>query len=93
MMLGSREEFRVYLLKYAKRIGAEGMRGKVEELLRGLMGELGEDEEEEDGGEGGGKEGGGGKGRRREGEREWEREGIGIGGIRGRRYVGGREGS
>ncbi|KAK3110237.1 HIR complex subunit, partial [Teratosphaeriaceae sp. CCFEE 6253] len=38
--LGARDEFRVYLLMYAKRIGAEGagVRGKVEELLHGLMG-------------------------------------------------------
>lgn len=38
MLLGAREEFRLYLLMYAKRIGAEGLRGKVEELLNGLLG-------------------------------------------------------
>ena len=38
--LGAKEEFRVYLIMYAKRIGAEGLRGKVEELLRGLMGPM-----------------------------------------------------
>ncbi|KAK3716379.1 HIR complex subunit [Vermiconidia calcicola] len=37
--LSAREEFRVGLVMYAKRIGAEGLRGKVEELLTGLMGE------------------------------------------------------
>lgn len=38
MTLGVRDEFRVYLIMYAKRIGSEGLRGKVEELLRGLLG-------------------------------------------------------
>lgn len=38
MQLGARDEFRLYLLMYAKRIGAEGLRGKVEELLNGLLG-------------------------------------------------------
>lgn len=38
LQLGAKEEFRVYLDMYAKRLGAEGARGKVEELLRGLMG-------------------------------------------------------
>ncbi|KAI9840088.1 MAG: HIR complex subunit [Sarea resinae] len=38
LQLGAREEFRVYLQMYAKRLGAEGMKGKVEELLRGLLG-------------------------------------------------------
>lgn len=38
LMMGAREEFRLYLLMYAKRIGAEGLRGKVEELLNGLLG-------------------------------------------------------
>ncbi|KAK5722406.1 HIR complex subunit [Elasticomyces elasticus] len=37
-MLGAKDEFRVYLSMYAKRVGAEGLKGKVEELLRGLMG-------------------------------------------------------
>jgi protein HIRA/HIR1 len=43
--LGSKDEFRVYLIVYAKRIGAEGLRGKVEELLRGLMGRVFEDDD------------------------------------------------
>ncbi|KAK4103257.1 Hira-domain-containing protein [Parathielavia hyrcaniae] len=38
LALGAREEFRLYLFMYAKRIGAEGLRGKVEELLNGLVG-------------------------------------------------------
>lgn len=37
LALGAREEFRLYLFMYAKRIGAEGLRGKVEELLNSLM--------------------------------------------------------
>ncbi|KAL9108854.1 MAG: hypothetical protein Q9227_006385 [Pyrenula ochraceoflavens] len=38
MALGAKEEFRTYLLMYAKRLGAEGLRLKVEELLRTLLG-------------------------------------------------------
>jgi protein HIRA/HIR1 len=38
--LGAREEFKIYLSMYAKRLGAEGMKGKIEELLRGLTGDL-----------------------------------------------------
>ncbi len=38
LMLGAKEEFRLYLLMYAKRLGAEGLRLKVEELLRLLLG-------------------------------------------------------
>ena len=38
MMLGSKNEFRLYLIMYAKRLGVEGMRYKVEELLRTLLG-------------------------------------------------------
>jgi protein HIRA/HIR1 len=38
LQLGAREEFRLYLLMYAKRLGAEGARTKVEELLNALMG-------------------------------------------------------
>ena len=47
LTLEAKDEFRVYLIMYAKRIGAEGLRVKVEELLRGLMGGLYEDEDEE----------------------------------------------
>ena len=49
-MLGARDELRMYLNMYAKRIGAEGIRGKVEELLTSLAGNSifeQEDEEEE----------------------------------------------
>ncbi|OQO05116.1 Protein HIR1 [Cryoendolithus antarcticus] len=52
LTLGARDEFRVYLVTYAKRLGAENLRAKVEELLRGLMGRLYEDEEDGDDGEG-----------------------------------------
>ncbi|KAL4930146.1 putative histone transcription regulator Hir1 [Aspergillus undulatus] len=45
LSLGAREEFRLYLSMYAKRIGAEGLKGKVEELLKGLLGGLFEDDE------------------------------------------------
>ncbi|KAI0164034.1 protein hir-1 [Xylariaceae sp. FL1272] len=38
LQLGAKEEFRLYLLMYAKRIGAEGHGGKVEELLNSLLG-------------------------------------------------------
>lgn len=38
LMLGAKDEFRIYLLMYAKRLGAEGLRLKVEELLRTLIG-------------------------------------------------------
>lgn len=44
MTLGAREEFKIYLMMYAKRIGAEGLKPKVEELLRTLMGDAVEDE-------------------------------------------------
>ncbi|KAL8925983.1 MAG: hypothetical protein Q9172_001986 [Xanthocarpia lactea] len=43
MMLGSKEEFQVYLYMYAKRLGAEGLKSKVEELLRGLLGGVSEE--------------------------------------------------
>jgi len=38
LQLGSRDEFRLYLFMYAKRLGAENQRGKVEELLNSLLG-------------------------------------------------------
>ncbi len=49
LALGARDEFRGYLFMYAKRLGAEGAKGKVEELLRGLMGGIlnGKEEGEE----------------------------------------------
>ena len=45
--LGAREEFKIYLSMYVKRIGAEGLKGKIEELLRSLSDDLiAEDEED-----------------------------------------------
>ncbi|KAK3384398.1 protein hir-1 [Lasiosphaeria ovina] len=38
LSLGSKEEFRLYIFMYTKRIGAEGHRSKVEELLNSLLG-------------------------------------------------------
>ncbi|UKZ57207.1 HIR complex subunit [Trichoderma virens] len=38
LQLGASDEFRLYLFMYAKRLGAEGARGKVEELLNSLLG-------------------------------------------------------
>ena len=38
LMLGAKAEFQVYLYMYARRLGAEGIKAKVEELLRGLLG-------------------------------------------------------
>lgn len=49
MTLGAREEYKIYLLMYAKRLGAEGLKGKIEELLRSLMGNIFEDEDEKNG--------------------------------------------
>ncbi|KAK4543638.1 HIR complex subunit [Oleoguttula mirabilis] len=46
MTLEAKDEFRMYLIIYAKRIGAEGLRGKVEELLSSLMGKIFEDEDD-----------------------------------------------
>jgi protein HIRA/HIR1 len=40
LTLGAREEFKVYLLMYAKRLGAEGLKNKTEELLRSLLGNI-----------------------------------------------------
>ena len=47
MMLGAKDEFQVYLYMYAKRLGVEGLKMKVEELLRGLLGGIYEDLGEE----------------------------------------------
>ena len=40
MSLGARHEFQMYLYMYARRLGAEGLKIKVEELLRGLLGRI-----------------------------------------------------
>lgn len=45
--LGAKDEFKNYLFMYVRRIAAEGMKGKVEELLRDFMGRLDVDEEED----------------------------------------------
>lgn len=45
LSLGAKEEFRLYLNMYAKRLGAEGLKLKVEELLKGLIGGLFDDED------------------------------------------------
>jgi protein HIRA/HIR1 len=47
--LGAREEFKIYLSMYVKRLGAEGLKGKIEELLRSLTGDLIVEEDEESG--------------------------------------------
>lgn len=49
LMLGAKDEFRIYLLMYAKRLGAEGQRLKVEELLRTLLGGIVEPSDQEAG--------------------------------------------
>ncbi|KAH7161626.1 TUP1-like enhancer of split-domain-containing protein [Dactylonectria macrodidyma] len=47
MQLGSTEEFRLYLFMYAKRLGAEGSREKVEELLNSLVGGILEEDDDD----------------------------------------------
>lgn len=46
MQLDAKEEFRIYLFMYAKRLGAEGLKAKVEELLRSIMGGILHEENE-----------------------------------------------
>lgn len=48
LALGAKEEFRLYLSMYAKRLGAEGSKMKAEELLEGILGGIYEDENKED---------------------------------------------
>lgn len=62
MTLGARDEFRVYLIMYAKRLGAENIRPKVEELLKGLMGSIFEERGDEQDGLAGEEEDGSGVG-------------------------------
>lgn len=45
LMLGAKDEFRLYLFMYAKRLGAEGLKSKVEELLQVLLGGMFDDSE------------------------------------------------
>ena len=59
--LGAKEEFKQYLMMYVRRIGAEGLKGKVEEICKELMGDTMEDE---DGQENEGEQNGGGGGGR-----------------------------
>ena len=40
LQLGSSHDFRINLFMYAKRIGAEGLQAKVEELLKALVGDV-----------------------------------------------------
>jgi len=47
LQLGAKDEFRLYLFMYAKRLGAEGLKGKVEELLRSLVGGILKDKVED----------------------------------------------
>jgi len=56
LTLGAREEFRLYLGMYVRRLGSEGLKGKVEELLTAIVGdgtalELPDDEADNDGDE------------------------------------------
>ena len=61
VVLKAKEEFRQYLMMYVRRIGAEGLKGKVEEICKELIGDLmavkSEDGDED--GEGSGPGGGG----------------------------------
>ena len=47
LMLGAKDEFRVYLMMYVKRLGAEGLRSKVEELMRTLLGGIVDEQDDE----------------------------------------------
>jgi protein HIRA/HIR1 len=47
MALGAKEEFRIYLLMYAKRLGAEGLKNKTQELMRMLLGDVFSEEGED----------------------------------------------
>jgi len=48
VMLQAKDDFRYYLLMYAKALGIEGMKGKIEELCRDFMGSMDEGDEESD---------------------------------------------
>ena len=45
--LGAKQEFKIYLSMYVKRIGAEGLRGKIQEVLRDLSRGLVEEDEDD----------------------------------------------
>lgn len=46
LQLSAKEEFRIYLFMYAKRLGAEGLKPKVEELLKSIVGGVLQDKKE-----------------------------------------------
>lgn len=48
VVLGAKEEFKQYLMMYVRRIGAEGLKGKVEEVCKELMGDMMENEDGDD---------------------------------------------
>ncbi|KAG9255554.1 TUP1-like enhancer of split-domain-containing protein [Emericellopsis atlantica] len=52
LQLGSKDEFKLYLYMYAKRLGAEGSKLKVEELLSNLIGGLMKSKTDDKGGRG-----------------------------------------
>lgn len=52
LQLGAHDEFRAYLYMYAKRLGAEGAKGKVEELLNTLIGGILQDSNKSQDGQG-----------------------------------------
>ncbi|KAF8459086.1 putative histone transcription regulator Hir1 [Terfezia claveryi] len=47
IVLGAKEEFKQYLMMYVRRIGAEELKGKVEEVCKELMGSMMENEDGE----------------------------------------------
>jgi protein HIRA/HIR1 len=47
LQLHAKDEFRLYLFMYAKRLGAEGLKGKIEELLRSLLGGILKEKDED----------------------------------------------
>jgi protein HIRA/HIR1 len=53
LSIGAKEEFRLYLSMYAKRLGAEGLKMKAEELLKCLLGGIFEDDKSGTGNVGG----------------------------------------
>ncbi|KAI5305466.1 MAP kinase kinase (MEK) [Ascosphaera pollenicola] len=46
LSLGAKEEFRIYLSMYAKRLGAEGFKERAEELMENILGGIFEEEED-----------------------------------------------
>ncbi|KAF1982890.1 Hira-domain-containing protein [Aulographum hederae CBS 113979] len=81
LLVGAREDFKVALTMYARRIAAEGLRGKIEELLRGLMGKVFEDEDAEDAASNGNSTDKMDAGRAKDASRGWQSENKTICGI------------